>query len=124
MHACISLFVSSGVTNKRCTHILSHTHTHEHSHRVQGKARVMLVTPREDILDGCPEGQRLASRKALTAMGAEILTGECVWCLWVWVWVGGGGLYVWGPLHRSGCASPVGSVDSRRRHASFRHERF
>ena len=44
--------------------------------RVGGRAQVQVVTPNADILDGCPEGQRLAARRTLTGLGAEVITGE------------------------------------------------
>ncbi len=46
--------------------------------RMKGKACVQLVTPGEDILEGCPEGQRQAAKKALESLGAQIVTGEDV----------------------------------------------
>ena len=44
--------------------------------RVKGRARVQVVTPNADILDGCPEGQRLAAGRSLGALGVEVITGE------------------------------------------------
>ena len=37
--------------------------------------QVQLVAPHYDILDGCPEGQRLAAKKVLAGLGVEIITG-------------------------------------------------
>ncbi|GAX74202.1 hypothetical protein CEUSTIGMA_g1651.t1 [Chlamydomonas eustigma] len=45
------------------------------SERMKGKARVQLVTSDSDILDGCPEGQRIAASRSLAALGVEIITG-------------------------------------------------
>jgi len=44
--------------------------------RVKGRARVRVVTPNADILDGCPEGQRLAAGRSLGALGVEVITGR------------------------------------------------
>jgi NADH dehydrogenase FAD-containing subunit len=44
--------------------------------RMKGKARVQLVTPNSDVLDGCPEGQRIAASRTLASLGVEIITGR------------------------------------------------
>ena len=37
--------------------------------------QVQLVAPHDDILDGCPEGQRLAAKRVLAGLGVEVITG-------------------------------------------------
>mmetsp|Transcript_12216 Transcript_12216/g.26290 ORF Transcript_12216/g.26290 Transcript_12216/m.26290 type:complete len:577 (-) Transcript_12216:557-2287(-) len=49
--------------------------------RLYGRAQVQLVTPRDDILDTSPEGQRLAARRVLAQLGVEIITGSKVCAL-------------------------------------------
>ncbi len=39
------------------------------------RAQVQLVAPNDDILEGSPEGQRLAAKRVLASLGAEITTG-------------------------------------------------
>ena len=46
--------------------------------RIKGRAQVQIVMPNQDILDGCPEGQRLAARRSLASLGVEVTTGKPV----------------------------------------------
>jgi demethylphylloquinone reductase len=46
--------------------------------RLKGRGLVRILTSGQDVLEGCPEGQRDASRRALTSAGVAIMPGTSV----------------------------------------------